>query len=147
MRIIKTFEGFMGDDDDIMIPTRDTDDMPMPGPAGKFDHEDQGGENYMFFGNLQTIKRAIDEMLKMDPSKVDAILRNGHDWASDHIATSKDDIEEVFNFLVNEMSNHGMANEGKSYMCKECNSSYMAEELNDDMTCESCGSKLEESAE
>jgi hypothetical protein len=32
-------------------------------------------QNYMFFGNLQTIKRLVDEMLKMDESKVDQILK------------------------------------------------------------------------
>lgn len=60
-------------------------------------------ENYMFIGNLQTIKRAVDLMLQMDPSKVDAILQDGHNWAADHIATSKDDIEEVAGFLMNRM--------------------------------------------
>jgi hypothetical protein len=29
---------------------------------------------------------------------VDMILSDGHDWANDHIATSKDDVEEVKNF-------------------------------------------------
>lgn len=66
------------------------------------DH-DGGQENYMFFGNLETIKRACEELLAMDPAKVDKILQNGHNWAVDHIATSKDDIEEVAGFLKNEM--------------------------------------------
>ncbi len=57
-------------------------------------------QNYMFFGNLKTIKRLVDEMLEMDETEVDAILTNGHNWAVDHIATSKDDVEEVFNFLA-----------------------------------------------
>jgi hypothetical protein len=35
---------------------------------------------------------------------VNEILSNGHAWADDHIATSSDDIEEVKNFLVNELS-------------------------------------------
>jgi len=56
-------------------------------------------ENYMFFQNLQTIKAAVDSMLQMDPSQVDRILKEGHGWAVDHIATSKDDIEEVAGFL------------------------------------------------
>lgn len=56
--------------------------------------------NYMFFGNLKTIKRLVDEMLEMDEAKVDSMLTNGHNWALDHIATSKDDVEEVFNFLA-----------------------------------------------
>jgi len=62
--------------------------------------EHQETQNYMFFGNLQTIKRLVDELLEMDESKIDAILSDGHNWALDHIATSKDDIEEVFNFLA-----------------------------------------------
>jgi len=62
--------------------------------------EHQETNNYMFFGNLKTIKRLVDEMLEMDESEVDAILSNGHNWALDHIATSKDDVEEVFNFLA-----------------------------------------------
>jgi hypothetical protein len=74
--------------------------------------EHQETQNYMFFGNLQTIKRLVDKMLEMDESEVDAILSNGHNWALDHIATSKDDVEEVFNFLAgrhehdNEFDNH-----------------------------------------
>jgi hypothetical protein len=60
-------------------------------------------ESYMFFGNLQTIKRAVDAMLEMDPQQVDAILQDGHNWAADHIATSKDDIEEVAGFMMNRM--------------------------------------------
>lgn len=63
----------------------------------KENHEET--QNYMFFGNLQTIKRLVDEMLEMDESKLDTILSE-HGWALDHIATSKDDIEEVFNFLA-----------------------------------------------
>jgi len=61
-------------------------------------NEDLG--NYMFFQNLKTIKQMVDELLKLDEKMVDAILSNGHDWAEDHIATSKDDIEEVHNFLT-----------------------------------------------
>lgn len=65
------------------------------------DHD--GGEtNYMFFGNLEQIKRQIDELLQMDHEKVDALLNSGHNWAADHIATSKDDIEEVYNFMMGE---------------------------------------------
>ena len=61
-------------------------------------------ENYMFFGNLKTIKRCVDLLLEMDESMVDEILKNGHAWAADHIATSKDDVEEVLNFLINEVN-------------------------------------------
>lgn len=57
-------------------------------------------ENYMFFQNLKTIRDAVDEMLSLGPEMVDMILSDGHDWANDHIATSKDDVEEVRNFLT-----------------------------------------------
>jgi hypothetical protein len=62
--------------------------------------------NYMFFGNLKIIKKYVDAMLEMDADKVQQILSNGHDWAADHIATSKDDVQEVGDFLMNEM-HHG----------------------------------------
>jgi hypothetical protein len=58
----------------------------------------------MFFGNLKIIKKHVDAMLQMDPEAVQQILSNGHDWAADHIATSKDDVEEVAGFLMNEVA-------------------------------------------
>jgi hypothetical protein len=57
-------------------------------------------DNYMFFQNLKTIRDAVDEMLSLDPAMVDMVLSDGHDWVNDHIATSKDDVEEVKNFLT-----------------------------------------------
>lgn len=56
--------------------------------------------NYMFFQNLKTIKMAVDKLLTMDENMVDDVLLDGHDWAADHIATSKDDVEEVYNFFA-----------------------------------------------
>jgi hypothetical protein len=61
-------------------------------------NEDIG--HYMFFENLKIIKQMVDEMLELDEQMVDGILASGHDWAADHIATSKDDISEVHNFLM-----------------------------------------------
>lgn len=49
------------------------------------------------------MKVMVDEILAMDPAKVDEMLADGHDWAADHIATSKDDMEEVHNWLSGEM--------------------------------------------
>lgn len=68
--------------------------------------EHQETENYMFFANLETIKRLAEEILNMDHSEVDMILSDGHGWATDHIATSKDDVEEVFNFLASHRAKH-----------------------------------------
>ena len=56
-------------------------------------------KHYMFFSNLKTIKNKVDELLSMDLSKIDQMIEDGHDWASDHIATSKDDVEEVYNWI------------------------------------------------
>ena len=65
----------------------------------------EGGDRqyYMFFQNLASIKHYIDEISKMSPDDVDALLKNGHDWASDHLSTSKDDIQEVAEWLRGEM--------------------------------------------
>lgn len=70
------------------------------------DHESNhegGHQHYMFFQNLISIKHHIEEILNMNPDQVDDLLKNGHDWACDHIATSKDDIQEVGEWLRNEM--------------------------------------------
>ena len=56
-------------------------------------------QNYMFFQNLKTIHHAVGELLQMDPAQVDQMLSNGHGWALDHIATSADDVEEVYHFF------------------------------------------------
>ena len=57
-------------------------------------------DNYMFFQNLKTIKQMVDDLLTLDFRLMDTVLADGHNWAEDHIATSKDDIEEVHNFLM-----------------------------------------------
>ena len=62
------------------------------------DHEET--DNYMFFANVSNMKRMCEGILKMDQVMIDNILKNGHGWATDHIATSKDDVEEVYNFLM-----------------------------------------------
>ena len=67
-------------------------------------------ENYMFFSNLETIKRLVDKLLEMDRSEIDTMLTE-HDWASDHITSSKDDIEEVFDFIAG----HGNPEEDFGY--------------------------------
>ncbi len=70
-------------------------------------------KNYMFFQNLHTLKNAIEELLELDSNEVDEILSDGHGWALDHIATSVDDVEEVYHFLSNtiEMGDHEMSHE------------------------------------
>jgi hypothetical protein len=60
------------------------------------------GENYMFFSNLKQMRRQIDLILEMDQDMVDQILQNGHDWADDHITEAKTNMDQVFDFLMNE---------------------------------------------
>jgi hypothetical protein len=66
--------------------------------------KEQEQANYMFFSNLKQIKRQCEMMLDMDPSQIDEIIQNGHDWADDHISEAKTNIDQVFDFFKNEMS-------------------------------------------
>jgi hypothetical protein len=63
--------------------------------------EEQRSDRYMFFSNLQQIRRQMDIMLEMDPKIIEGVLENGHDWAQDHIATAKESIDQVFDFFMN----------------------------------------------
>ena len=60
-------------------------------------------ENYMFFSNLKQMKRQIEMIMEMDPNMIDNIIQNGHDWADDHISEAKTNMDQVFDFLKNEM--------------------------------------------
>ncbi|NBU48223.1 MAG: hypothetical protein EBS34_12455, partial [Flavobacteriales bacterium] len=57
---------------------------------------------YMFFSNLEQVRRQAGLLLDLDEDKINEILENGHDWAQDHIATAKESIDQVFDFLMNE---------------------------------------------
>ena len=65
--------------------------------------KEQEQANYMFFSNLEQIKRQCDMMLDMDPNEIDNIIQNGHDWADDHLSEAKTNIDQVFDFFKNEM--------------------------------------------
>lgn len=69
-------------------------------------HE-QENDRYMFFSNLKQIKRQCDLLLDMDENMIEDILSNGHDWAQDHVATAKESIDQVFDFLMNETKKSG----------------------------------------
>ena len=56
-------------------------------------------KHYMFFSNLKSIRERAEAILAMDANEVDRMIGDGHDWASDHISSSKDDVEEVYNWL------------------------------------------------
>ena len=55
--------------------------------------------NYMFWQNLKSINDNAAEILSMNVQEVDALLSDGHNWAIEHVITSKDDVEEVYHFI------------------------------------------------
>ena len=57
---------------------------------------------YMFFSNLQQMRRQCDLLLDLDESMVTEILNNGHDWADDHVSEAKNNLDQVFDFMMNE---------------------------------------------
>lgn len=57
-------------------------------------------ENYMFFSNIENIKRKCENILSRDFKEIDELLKNGHDWASDHISVAKENIEQVESFIM-----------------------------------------------
>ena len=66
--------------------------------------EEQTSDRYMFFSNLEQMRRQCDILLSKNRDEIDSILDNGHDWAQDHIAEAKNNMDQVFDFLMNETS-------------------------------------------
>jgi hypothetical protein len=56
----------------------------------------------MFFSNLEQIKRQAELLLELDPMEIEKIIQNGHDWADDHITVAKENLDQVFDFMMNE---------------------------------------------
>ena len=80
-------------------------------------HEEKS-QRYMFFSNLEQMRRQCDLLLDFDRNMVESILDNGHDWAQDHISEAKNNMDQVFDFMMNEKEgeNHSddmMMSEGR----------------------------------
>jgi hypothetical protein len=58
-------------------------------------------ENYMFFSNIEQMKRQCELLMGEDKNQIDSILKQ-HDWAQDHIAEAKSLLDQVFDFLMNQ---------------------------------------------
>jgi hypothetical protein len=58
-------------------------------------------ENYMFFGNIEQMKRQCELLMGEDKNQIDSILKQ-HDWAQDHISEAKSLLDQVFDFLMNQ---------------------------------------------
>jgi hypothetical protein len=75
-------------------------------------NENRGG-NYMFFSNLEQIKRQCELLLEIEPSVIEDLLQNGHDWADDHVSEAKTNMDQVFDFIMGETKNNDIVSEGK----------------------------------
>jgi hypothetical protein len=89
--------------------------------------------NYMFFSNLEQIKRQCEKLLSLDKSMIDGIIQNGHDWADDHITEAKNNMDQVFDFFMGKVDKDSMEMdewimrvptdetlEEEKEMCEEC---------------------------
>jgi hypothetical protein len=96
-------------------------------------------ENYMFFQNLDQIERQCKLLRQIDPSTIDQLLSQGHDWADDHMTEAKSLMDQVFDFIMNETKGHQAdeepvsadmnqfsMNEGKKKMKNPCWKGYRA---------------------
>jgi len=70
-------------------------------------HEERSSR-YMFFSNLEQMRRQCDLLLDLDHGMIESVLENGHDWAQDHISEAKNNMDQVFDFLMNESKKDGM---------------------------------------
>jgi hypothetical protein len=69
--------------------------------------EDKDDTRYMFFSNLEQMMRQARMLLQMDEDMLEDLLNNGHDWAADHIAEAKNNMDQVFDFIMGEMNGEG----------------------------------------
>jgi hypothetical protein len=78
-------------------------------------HEEYS-DRYMFFSNLEQMRRQCDMLLELDQDMVTEILDDGHDWAQDHIAEAKNNMDQVFDFMMNHTKGDGKQDiEDKSF--------------------------------
>ena len=70
--------------------------------------EEKDSQRYMFFSNLEQMRRQCDLLLDLNQDEVESILDNGHDWAQDHISEAKNNMDQVFDFLMNETKKDDM---------------------------------------
>ena len=74
-------------------------------------HEQQGMTTEEIQNNgLDKVKLILilDQDRANEEKIVEGILEDGHDWAQDHIAEAKNNMDQVFDFLMNESKKDGM---------------------------------------
>ena len=77
---------------------------------------EEGTNRYLFFSNLQQMKRQCEYLLDFDENQVEEILNDGHDWAQDHISEAKNNMDQVFDFLMNEIKGEDSEFQTESYL-------------------------------
>ena len=60
-------------------------------------------DRYMFASNLKQMIRQAELMMQLDVKEVEEILDGGHDWAQDHVAVAKENLDQVFDFMMNKL--------------------------------------------
>lgn len=113
--IIAKIASMLGDSTPVHFATFDSlrSDGPTPDdyPADKvvFDTEEEAPngcqasddvENYMFFNNLESMRDMIDEIMSLDKNQLDRMLSAEHDWASDHISSAQENVQQVHSWLA-----------------------------------------------
>ena len=78
--------------------------------------QEENSSRYMFFSNLQQMKRQCEYLLDFDENLIEKILENGHDWAQDHISEAKNNMDQVFDFLMNEIKGDDSDVQSESYL-------------------------------
>lgn len=120
--VIGYVDRFMQDDNtlDILVKVNwiNTDNLKIDNPIDPkklivkentmMNEEAYEASRYMFFSNLEQIRRQAGLLLDMKEDQLNSILEDGHDWAQDHIATAKESIDQVFDFLMNETKSGDM---------------------------------------
>jgi hypothetical protein len=77
---------------------------------------EQENERYMFFSNLEQLHRQTAILLELGEDAVVSILEQGHDWAQDHVAVAKENIDQVFDFMMNQINTDHITNDDEEVM-------------------------------
>ena len=89
--------------------------------------ENEKSDRYMFFSNLEQMIRQCELLLGLDEDEIEQILDNGHDWAQDHIAEAKNNLDQVFDFIMNETNGGDIENDYDIPSDMMTESSYLTE--------------------
>ena len=57
----------------------------------------------MIIGVPKEIK-TLEFRVALTPAGVRELIKNGHDWADDHISVAKENMDQVFDFMMNEFN-------------------------------------------